>query len=57
MSSSSWPLHYFFIPLMYALLIEYERGDIMDANWLTFGAAILGLVIAAVFVYKKSQQP
>ncbi len=29
----------------------------MDANWLTFGAAILGLVIAAVFVYKKGQQP
>jgi hypothetical protein len=29
----------------------------MDANWLTFGAAILGLVVAAAFVYKKDQQP
>lgn len=25
----------------------------MDANWLTFGAAILGVVVAAVLVYKK----
>jgi hypothetical protein len=29
----------------------------MDANWLTFGAAILGLVVAAAVVYKKGQQP
>ena len=29
----------------------------MDANWLTFGAAIVGLVVAAVVVYKKGQQP
>lgn len=28
----------------------------MDANWLTFGAIILGLMVAAVFVYKKGQQ-
>jgi hypothetical protein len=28
----------------------------MDANWLVFGAAILGLVVAAVVVYKKDQQ-
>jgi hypothetical protein len=33
--------------------MRYGRGDIMDANWLTFGAAILGLVVAAVIVYKK----
>jgi hypothetical protein len=29
----------------------------MDANWLTFGAAILRLVVAAVIVYKKGQHP
>jgi hypothetical protein len=29
----------------------------MDANWLTFGATILGLVVAAVIVYKKGQHP
>ncbi len=29
----------------------------MDAHWLTFGAAIIGLVVAAVVVYKKGQQP
>lgn len=28
----------------------------MDANWLTFGGVILGLVVAAVVVYKKGQQ-
>jgi hypothetical protein len=28
----------------------------MDANWLIFGAAILGLVVTAVVVYKKDQQ-
>ncbi|MDI3463914.1 MAG: hypothetical protein OJF50_002735 [Nitrospira sp.] len=28
----------------------------MDANWLTFGAVILGLVVAAAFVYKKKGQ-
>jgi hypothetical protein len=29
----------------------------MDANLLTFGGVILGLVVATVIVYKKSQQP
>ena len=29
----------------------------MDAKRLTFGAAILGLAVAAAFVYKKGQQP
>jgi hypothetical protein len=30
----------------------------MDANWLTFGAAILGILTdAAAFSYKKGQQP
>lgn len=29
----------------------------MDANWLTFGGVILGLVVASVFVYKKGQEP
>ncbi len=29
----------------------------MDANWLIFGGVILGLVIAAVVVYKKGQLP
>ncbi len=28
----------------------------MDANWLFFGAAILGLVVTAVVVYRKDQQ-
>ena len=28
----------------------------MDANWLTFGAAILGLLVTAVYIYKKDQQ-
>jgi hypothetical protein len=28
----------------------------MDPNWLTFGAVILGLVVAAVFIYKKGRQ-
>ena len=57
MSCSSWPLNSFFISAMYALLIGYERGNVMDANWLTFGAVILGLAVAAVIVYKKGQQP
>ncbi len=29
----------------------------MDPNWLTFSGVILGLVVAAVFVYKKGKQP
>lgn len=29
----------------------------MGANLLTFGAVILGLVVAAAFVYKKGQWP
>jgi len=29
----------------------------MEAIWLTFGAAILGFVVAAAVVYKKGQQP
>jgi hypothetical protein len=28
----------------------------MDPNWLIFGAAILGVEVAAVVVYKKDQQ-
>jgi len=28
----------------------------MDANWLIFGAAILGVVVVAVVVYKKDQK-
>ena len=27
----------------------------MDVNWLTFGAAILGLLVT-VFIYRKDQQ-
>lgn len=29
----------------------------MDPNWLIFGAAILGVVVAAVVIYKKDQKP
>jgi hypothetical protein len=29
----------------------------MEAIWFTFGAAILGFVIASAVVYKKGQQP
>ena len=29
----------------------------MDTNLLTFAGVILGLVIAAVVIYKKGQQP
>ncbi len=28
----------------------------MDVNWLTFGAAILGLLVTAVVIYRKDQQ-
>lgn len=28
----------------------------MGANWLIFGAAILGVVVTAIVVYKKDQQ-
>ncbi len=28
-----------------------------DANWLTFGGVILVLVVTAVVIYKKGQQP
>lgn len=28
----------------------------MDADWLTFGAAILGLLVTAVFIYRKDRQ-
>lgn len=28
----------------------------MDANWLIFGAAILGVVVTAIVVHKKDQQ-
>lgn len=28
----------------------------MDANWLIFGAAIFGVVVTAIVVYKKDQQ-
>ena len=28
----------------------------MDANWMTFGAAILGLLVTAVVIYRKDQQ-
>jgi len=31
------------------------EGDMVDANWLIFGAVILGLVGAAIFVYKKGR--
>lgn len=56
MSSSSWRLNCVFISLIYDSFSRKRKGDIMDANWLTFGAAILGLVVAAVVVYKKGQQ-
>ena len=28
----------------------------MDANWLIFGGALLGVVVTAIVVYKKDQQ-
>jgi hypothetical protein len=28
----------------------------MDANWLIFGAALLGVVVTAVVVYRKDHQ-
>lgn len=28
----------------------------MDANWLIFGAVILGVVVTAIVVYRKDQQ-
>lgn len=28
----------------------------MDVNWMTFGAAILGLLVTAVVIYRKDQQ-
>jgi hypothetical protein len=63
MSHSSSPSHSFFILWSYAtecgfnLCVEPIHGrDMMDANWLVFGAAILGLVVAAVVVYKKDQK-
>lgn len=28
----------------------------MDVNWMTFGVAILGLLVTAVFIYRKDQQ-
>ena len=35
--------------------LEDTRKEYMDANLLTFGAVILGLVVAAAFVYRKGQ--
>ncbi len=57
MNRSSFALHPIFISRRYALPMDQPmKGVFMDANWLIFGGTILGLVVAAVFVYKKGQQ-
>jgi len=53
MNSSSYLFHLDFISLMYDPTMRLGKRSYMDANWLTFGAAMHGLVVAAAFVNKK----